>query len=93
MLGHDDGREDSAALLKGQATLFDCRNYQVISSRDSVSCFNVRNKNLSSDPCSLFSGCLLLDSLNNTAIGALGETGFQILQVHTGCTVSIFSSY
>lgn len=32
VLGHDDGREDSAGLLKRQATLFDCYNYQVISS-------------------------------------------------------------
>ncbi len=55
VLGHDDGREDSAGLLKRQATLFDCYNYQVISSRGLVSCFNVRNKNLPPDARSLLS--------------------------------------
>lgn len=54
-LGHDDGREDAAGLLKGQATLFDCHNYAIIFSQGSVSCFNVRNKNLPPDARSLLS--------------------------------------
>lgn len=44
VLGHNNRREDSAGLLKGLATLFDCHNYQVIFSRGSVSCCNARNK-------------------------------------------------